>query len=165
MDCSIIAARLALGFTALAAVTAPAQALPNRILVSAKSGADSAGCGVPASPCRTFQYAHDNVAAGGEVQVMTPGDYLPVHITKAISIVNDGVGVAGVLQVPAWANAIVIDGAATDRVYLRGLTVDAPAGGLNGVLINTAGAAVFTELNVRHYLHGINMCPRRGPAK
>jgi len=143
---------------------APANAA-DRIGVSARTGVDGAGCGDVASPCRTFQFAHNAIAAGGQIDILDPGDYGPVDITKSISIVNDGVGVAGVLSVPSGANAVVFDGAATDRVYLRGLTIDAPLGGLNGVLINTAGTAVLTGIDVRHYLHGINICPLIGPAK
>src|SRR5579883_2230197 len=76
---------------------APAQAAGlNRAWVSGH-GADAAGCGAPAAPCRTFQYVHDNIVApGGEIDVLDPAGYGAITISKALSIVNDGVGAAGV---------------------------------------------------------------------
>src|SRR5579883_1249856 len=75
-----------------------AAALSNRAWVSGH-GVDQAGCGAPTSPCRTLQYVHDNIIAdGGEIDVLDPAGYGPIAITKGISIVNDGVGTAGVQQ-------------------------------------------------------------------
>lgn len=142
----------------------PASAAAARVYVSALNGVDTASCGARHSPCRMFAAAQMRTSAGGEIHILSAGDYGPIDVIKSISILNDSGGVAGVLNVPAGTNAIVIDGAASDRVVLRGLTVDAPAGGLNGVLVNTAGNVVFTELTVRHFLHGVNLCPRTGPA-
>ena len=73
-----------------------AHALNNRTWVSGK-GTDTAGCGPVGNPCRTLQYAHDNTAAGGEINVLDAAGYGAVAIGKAISIINDGAGVAGVL--------------------------------------------------------------------
>jgi hypothetical protein len=96
---ALVAALLALGLG-----TAPAQALSNRAWVSGH-GSDAMGCGAPASPCRTFQYVHDNIiAAGGEIDVLDPAGFGAVTITKGLSIVNDGVGTAGVQA--ASGNAI-----------------------------------------------------------
>ncbi|WP_158818603.1 hypothetical protein [Methylocapsa sp. S129] len=79
----------------LGASSAWAQSL-NRAWVSGH-GADAAGCGAPASPCRSLQYVHDNIiAAGGEIDILDPAGYGAITITKALSIVNDGVGTAGV---------------------------------------------------------------------
>lgn len=141
---------------------APACAA-NRILVSAKAGVDAGGCGTQNAPCRTFQFAHDAIAAGGEIHIVDPGDYGRVNITKSLSIINEGVGTAGALEVPAGINAIEFNGAATDRLYLRGITVDAPAGGLNGVLVNSAGKAILSQINARRFVYGVNICPRYGP--
>src|ERR1700704_5652432 len=97
--------KIALTAIALAAMivavlhAAPADAAaPTKVWVS-NAGVDNASCGAVTAPCRTFQQAHDNVAAGGEVGVLTPGDYGGVNgltITKAVSITNDGAGEAGV---------------------------------------------------------------------
>jgi hypothetical protein len=52
-------------------LAAPAEAaLLNRAWVSGH-GTDAAGCGAAGSPCRTFQYTHDNIVAyGGEIDIM-----------------------------------------------------------------------------------------------
>src|SRR5450432_688710 len=93
------------------------QAGLNRAWVSGH-GVDQAGCGAPVTPCRSLQYVHDNiVAAGGEIDILDPAGYGAVTITKAVSIVNDGVGTAGVQA--ASGNAVTINAGANDTVYLR----------------------------------------------
>jgi hypothetical protein len=82
-------ALLALGLSAV-----PAQAGPNWTWVSGH-GTDSGACPL-AAPCRTFAFALTQTAAGGEIYVLDPAGYGTVTITKAISIVNDGVGVAAI---------------------------------------------------------------------
>jgi len=108
---STIAALLAFGLGA-----SPAHA--NRFWVSGH-GTDSGACGPVSAPCLSFQRAHDNAAAGDEIDVLDPADYGTVVITKAISIINDGVGTAGV-QVGS-GNAVTINAGLRDAVHLRGL--------------------------------------------
>jgi hypothetical protein len=110
----------ALALVALCA--SPAVAAPAQIFVSGK-GTDSVGCGAPASPCRTFQFAHDAVATGGVVAAMDSGDYGTLRIVKSVSVVNNGAGVAAIAA-GAGKNAIEIALAAPGKVFLRGLTVD-----------------------------------------
>jgi hypothetical protein len=86
---SVAGALLACGLSA-----APAQAGPNRTWVSGH-GTDSGACTL-AAPCRTFAFALTQTAAAGEIDVLDPAGYGPVIITKAISIVNDDVGVAAI---------------------------------------------------------------------
>ena len=74
---------------------APLQAA-SKVWVS-NSGVDSGTCGAVTSPCATFQQAVSNVASGGEIGVLTPGDYAPVTINNAVNITNDGTGEASVL--------------------------------------------------------------------
>src|SRR5215831_9237548 len=73
------------------------------------------------TPCRTFQRAHDATLASGEITVLDAGGYGAVTITKAISIINDGVGEAGVL-VSGGFSGITINAGQFDNVALRGLT-------------------------------------------
>src|SRR5476651_1134614 len=81
---------------ALVVAATPAYALSTRAWVSGH-GTDAAGCGAPVNPCRSLQYVHDHIiAAGGEIDVLDPAGYGAIAITKAVSIVNDGVGTAGV---------------------------------------------------------------------
>ncbi len=135
-------------FSLLVALS-PAHALSNRAWVSGH-GTDAAGCGAPASPCRTFQYVHDNiVAAGGEIDVLDPAGYGPIVINKALSIVNDGVGTAGVQA--ASGNAIAINAGASDVVTLRGLDIDGLGTGAYGILFNSGMALTIQNSVIRHF--------------
>src|SRR5262249_48341582 len=68
----------------------PANAdAPAKIWV-ATAGADGPACGTEAAPCRTFGFAVAMVADGGEVGVLTAGDYGILRIDGSVSIVNDG---------------------------------------------------------------------------
>src|SRR5262245_8230402 len=71
---------------------APAKAQPLRVFVAAQ-GLDSNPCTF-ASPCRTFQHAHDVVAPKGEIDVLDPAGYGSIIVQKAISI--QGHGFAGI---------------------------------------------------------------------
>jgi hypothetical protein len=124
-----------LPFAILAALWVdPAQAQLARTFVSSM-GNDANDCG-RLTPCRTFQRAHDNTLANGEITVLDPGGYGAVTITKGISIINDGVGEAGVL-VSSGLNGITINAGNSEAVSLRGLTVKGIGfGGGNGIVFN-----------------------------
>ncbi len=146
----------------------PAHALLNRAWVSGH-GTDAAGCGAPTSPCRTFQYVHDDIiAAGGEIDVLDPAGYGAVTITKAVSIVNDGVGTAGVQA--ASGNAITINAGASDLVTLRGLNIDGLGTGANGIVFNSGGGLTVVNCVIRHFVgsgaggNGVLIQPTSGSA-
>ena len=146
---TVAGALLACGLSAL-----PAQAGPNRTWVSGK-GTDSGACAL-VTPCRTFAFALTQTAAGGEIDVLDPAGYGAVTITKAISIVNDGVGVAAVQA--SSGNAITINAGANDSVHLRGLTIDGT--GLYGILFTTGGTLEIENCVVRNFANaGINIVP------
>jgi hypothetical protein len=113
-------------------------------------GSDAGGCGAPASPCRTFQYVHDNIiAAGGEIDVLDPAGFGAITITKALSIVNDGVGTAGVQA--ASGNAVTINAGSSDAVFLRGLNIDGLGAGANGIVFNSGGSLTVVNCSIRHF--------------
>ena len=114
------------------ALPSTAHALNTRTWVSGK-GVDQAGCGPVGAPCRSLQYAHDQTSSGGEIDILDPAGYGAITITKSISIINDGVGVAGVLA-SAGGSAVTINAGATDSIALRGLTVEGSKTGVNGVV-------------------------------
>src|SRR5262245_11327588 len=107
-----------------------AHALNTRSFISA-NGSDANPC-TPPLPCRTLQAAHNNTTAGGEINMLDPAGYGTVNITKAISIVNDGVGSAGIL-VPASGTGITINAGATDKINLRGLIIEGAGIGATGI--------------------------------
>src|SRR5579884_593231 len=149
-----VSAGVILTFASFAAL---ASALPTRTWVSGKGG-DSGSCSL-ASPCRTFAYAITQTAAGGEIDVLDPAGYGALTITKAISIVNDGVGEAGV-QAGSGADAITINAGTTDAVHLRGLTIEGAKIAANGVTFNTAGSLSVVNCVVRNFTNaGINIRP------
>jgi hypothetical protein len=148
---SIAAALIACGLSA-----APAHALANRTSVSGK-GTDSGTCG-RAAPCRTFAFALTQTAAGGEIDVLDPAGYGAMTITKAISIVNDGVGVAGI-QVGS-GNGVTINAGASDSVHLRGLTIEGLRSEANGIEFTTGGNLEIENCVVRDFLfRGIAIAP------
>src|SRR6201998_504538 len=112
--------KVALGVIAiLAAVViagAPAYAQATRTWVSGV-GDDANPCSRTA-PCKTFAGAISKTAPCGEIDVLDPGGFGAVTITKCISIEADGV-IAGVLV--SGTNGIVIQAGAGDTVVLRGL--------------------------------------------
>jgi hypothetical protein len=88
---SRLIAAAALALTCLA--NAPARANADVTYVSGK-GTNAGNCSSPANPCRTFQFAVNQSAAGGEVKALDPADYSPVTITKSISITGvEGAGI------------------------------------------------------------------------
>jgi hypothetical protein len=148
---TIAGALLAFGLSA-----APAQAGPNRTWVSGK-GTDAGPCPVTA-PCRTFAFALTQTAAGGEIDVLDPAGYGAVTITKAISIINDGVGVAAIGA--ATGNGVTINAGANDSVHLRGLTIEGISGATNGILFNTGGNLAIENCVIRGFINaGIAITP------
>ena len=143
---------LATVFAGIACLLAlPAHALNTRTWISS-AGADSAGCGPIANPCRTLQYAHDNTSAGGEIDVKDSAGYGSVIITKAINIVGDG-SIAGVLA-GAGANAITINAGSTDKVILRGLTIEGAGIGLNGIYFSSGGTLDIANCVIQNFASG-----------
>ena len=123
------------GMLILGAFTAPAHAQLARTFVSS-FGNDANDCN-RLTPCRTFQRAHDNTLGNGEITVLDPGGYGSVHVSKNISIINDGVGEAGII-VSGGANGITVDAAASDAITLRGLTIKGIGfGGGTGIRFNS----------------------------
>src|ERR1700680_4043197 len=104
-----------------------AQAQASRTWVSGV-GDDANPCSRTA-PCKTFAGAISKTAVGGEINVLDPGGFGAVTITKAISIVNEGVGEAGVLV--SGTNGIVVQVGATEVVNLRGLFINGLGTGLS----------------------------------
>ncbi|HEX3496493.1 MAG TPA: right-handed parallel beta-helix repeat-containing protein [Methylocella sp.] len=147
---AVAAALLACGLSAI-----PAQAGPNRTWVSGL-GTDSGAC-TRTAPCRTFAFAIGQTAAGGEIDVLDPAGYGPVTIAKAISIVNDGVGTAGITATSG--NAITINTGATDSVHLRGLTLTGLSSRFNGIQFGNSGNFEIENCVIRDFDIGINIAP------
>lgn len=106
------------------------------------------------APCKTFAGAISKTATGGEIDVLDPGGFGAVTITKAISIEATGV-MAGVLV--SAGNGIIIN-AGTGEVVLRGLTFEGVGTGTNGVEILNAGSVHIEDCTIHGFTgHGVDV--------
>jgi hypothetical protein len=124
-----------------AAATAPAATTSIATWVS-NSGVDSGNCNL-AAPCRTFQYAHDQTSAGGEIDVKDVGRFGALTVTKAISIVAAGAQ-AG-MTVQSGGIGIDIKAGTDDLVLIRGLTIDGHGLGMIGINVTQARHVIVQD--------------------
>ncbi len=84
------------------------------------------------APCKTFAGAISKTAAGGEINVLDPGGFGTVTITKSITI--DGQGTEASILASA-TNGINVNAGVNDTVILRNLSINGAGTtlGLNGV--------------------------------
>jgi len=110
------------------------------------------------APCKTFAGAISKTAAGGEINVLDPGGFGAVTITKSITISSEGFE-AGVLV--SGTNGIIVNVPnATDSVVLRGLDLEGLGTGLNGITVITGGTVHVEKCTINHFTQsGINFAP------
>jgi len=112
------------------------------------SGVNATTCGSTSSPCRTFQYAYNNVVApGGTIYVRDAADYSPIKITHAISIINDSGGTATIVAVSGYAILVQAVGA----FHLKGLTLDGAGEGANGVNFTGGGSLTIENCTIKGF--------------
>lgn len=117
------------------------------------TGTDSGTCLV-ATPCRSFQYAHDQLDAGGEIDVKDPAGYGSLTINKSISVVADGV--VATIGAPKGGYAVVVNNTkASDVVVLRGLTINGTDVGSGGGFFIGTGKVTVDHCFVKGTLYGI----------
>jgi len=157
---SLLAASAVLSLAAVA----PAQALSNRAWVSAKFGVDQLTCALVTQPCRTLQYVHNNIIVpGGEIDILDPGGYGPVTITKALSIINNGVGTSGVIQATAGLNAITVNAGPNDDIRLEGLSIQGLNGAANGIQFNSGHSLGVSGSTISGFAGiGVQFVPNNG---
>jgi len=164
-----LALLLAAALLATLAIVAPAQAQATRTWVSGV-GNDANPCSRTA-PCKTLAGAISKTAAHGEINVLDPGGYGGVTITKSISIISDSVQ-AGVLV--DNTNAIIINAGVNDVVLLKGLNIQGlgPGGtvgtSLNGVRILQAAKVHITKSLIQGFTdptdgNGVAVIPTANP--
>src|ERR1700751_174918 len=95
-------------------------------------GGDDANPCSRTAPCKTFAGAISKTAPAGEINVLDPGGFGAVTITKAITISSEGFE-AGVLV--SGTNAIIVSAGATDAVILKGLDIEGLGTGLDGIKV------------------------------
>jgi hypothetical protein len=147
----------AAGLAALLVVLAagPAGAQATRTWVSGV-GDDANPCSRTA-PCKTFAGAISKTAAAGEINVLDPGGFGGVTITKAITISSEGFE-AGVLV--SGTHGIVVNAGASDTVVLRGLDIEGLGTGLSGVRFLAGGALHVENCTINGFTQsGIHFVP------
>lgn len=145
------------------ALSAPAQAQSRTYtVVSAPAGLNglpSPGpCGSVQAPCRTLQGAFAVTAAGGVIDVISPGEYGPLNITGPISI--QGHGWASVTA--ASGNAITVNAGANDKINIRGVLLDGLGTSAAGINFISGRSLNLQDSSVRDNADGIIFSPSNG---
>jgi hypothetical protein len=142
------------------AMTSAAQAQATRTWVSGL-GDDANPCSRTA-PCKTFPGAYSRTAVGGEIDVIDPGGFGTVTISKSLTIDGGGGQVASILA--SSVNAVVINGGASDRVILRNLRINGISQssfpGLSAVVFNSGLSLIIENTNIENFsVNGVTFQP------
>jgi hypothetical protein len=131
----------------LVLASTPAYAQATRTWVSGV-GDDANPCSRTA-PCKTFAGAISKTAPAGEINVLDPGGFGAVTITKPITISSQCFE-AGVLV--SGTNGIVVSVPnATDTVILRGLDIEGLGTGISGVTVLTGGNVTVENSTINNF--------------
>jgi len=155
-NCRSVLAALASGWLFLT-LAASLHAQATKIFVA--SAGNDANDGSRGSPKRTFQAAHDAVAAGGQIVVLDTAGYGTLNINKSLAVTVPP-GVNGFITVTDVAtNGITINAGSTDTISLRGLIVEYSGGGVvgQGIVAIVVGNLVLEDCAVRNFGEGIRI--------
>lgn len=126
------------------------------------NGSDANTCD-RTTPCRTLSGALAKTSAGGEIDVLDSGDFGAVVLNKAVSLIAPGV--LGGLQAGS-GTAITINAGSSDKVVLRGLTIDGLGTGLDGISFVAGGNLYVENCTVNNFSrYGIDFAPTSGSGK
>jgi hypothetical protein len=140
----------------LAATMDPAAA-QTRAFVSGL-GSDANPCTL-AAPCRSFQQAHNTVAAGGEIVALDAAGYGGLTISKAVTVTAIGIE-ASITSSAATPMGITIAAGAADVVTLRGITVIWGGVPGHGILVNSAKSVTIRDCTITGFSgEGIDVVP------
>jgi hypothetical protein len=141
------------GILATMLAAAPANAQATRTWVSGV-GDDANPCSRTA-PCKTFAGAISKTAPAGEINVLDPGGFGGVTITKSITISSVGFE-AGVLV--SGTPGITVAAGPNDKVVLEGLDIEGLGTGTNGVNFVSGLLLVITNSKIHNFAtNGVNV--------
>lgn len=114
------------------------------------------------APCKTFAGAISKTATGGEINILDPGGYGTLTITKSITV--NAEGSFGSALNSGGINGIVINAVSepTAKVKLRGLYINGAGTtlGLNGIRILAAGSVTIENTVIHNQSNiGIDINP------
>jgi hypothetical protein len=147
---------------ACALFAGPAMAQRDRVFV-ASYGNDSGSCTF-GSPCKTFQYAVDNVAVGGEVTAIDSAGFGPVTISQSVTITSPN-GVEAGIVAASGGNAVTINATSAATITLRGLTLEGSGVGSRGISLTSTGGGTLNIIDtvVKDFVNsGIAILPAGG---
>ena len=101
------------------------------------------------APCKTFAGAISKTASGGIIDVLDPGGFGGVTITKPITL--EAVGTIGGILVSGTNGIVVNTPGATDTVVLRGLSIDGIGTGLAGVKVLAVGKLLIEHCTIQNF--------------
>lgn len=134
---------LTTGLALLMMTAATANAQATRTWVSGV-GDDANPCSRTA-PCKTFAGAISKTAAAGEIDIIDPGAYGAVTITKSITISGKG-SFASILA--SGTNGIIVNAGVNDVVTIRDVGIIGGGTGLNGVRFLGGGTLVLENVQI-----------------
>jgi hypothetical protein len=109
------------------------------------------------APCKTFQGTISKTAAGGTINVLDPGGFGAVSITKSLTIEADG-ALAGILL--NTAQGIIINAGANDVVMLRNLRFQGLNTANNAIRVLSAKTVVLDGIVIEGFAdHGVDIEP------
>jgi hypothetical protein len=130
-----------------------AQAQATRTWVSGV-GDDVNPCSRTA-PCKTFAGAISKTATGGEIDVLDPGGFGAVTITKSITIASEGAGEGGVAASGTFGITVNCVSDPNCNVVLRGLQIDGgptSSPGLIGVRFLLGKSLTIQNCQIRNFI-------------
>jgi hypothetical protein len=107
------------------------------------------------APCKTFAGAISKTATAGEINVLDPGGFGAVTITKSITISSEGFE-AGVLVSPG-GSGVIINAPTTAMVVLRGLDFEGLGTANIGIRVIAAGTVSVEKCTINNFNNGINV--------
>jgi Right handed beta helix region len=131
-----VSLHLAAGIVVCLLVATSASAQVARVFL-AGTGNDAGDCTNQTTPCRSLQGAVTACPANGEIIILDNGGYGSATINKSLTV-NASAGVVAFI-----ARTITVNIASTDKVVLRGLSMNGVVfGDANGILFNGGGTLV-----------------------
>jgi hypothetical protein len=117
------------------------------------------------APCKTFAGAISKTAAGGEIDVLDPGGFGTLTITKAITIDGGGT-LASILA--SGTNGINVNAGVSDVIILRNLSINGAGTtlGLNGINFLAGRRLVIENCTIENFSQtGISIAPSTSSAQ
>jgi hypothetical protein len=153
---------------AIVLIVTPRVALANFESFVAATGSDANPC-TPSQPCASLQHAHDQTSAGGTIEIMSPGAYGQVLITKSINIISQTGGSnfeggGNIFGTPIFT----VNAGSSDTVMIRGFNflslsfIGIP--NTSGIIFNSGGRlhlhnCIFANLNPGSGQGGLRFAP------